>query len=214
MPVSINPATKVREFGYFNEPVQATNDRHNYTVPIIYGKNARGYSRPIPEGNLRRIVANPEGLAQRMRANKESLRAGVNVPTIHTTRRAMSRQAALNKANKKRAFIEHATYRNTGTNITPLKNYENMEEAGENMENIIRQGVNTYIAAGQENRNHARYAAELNAREAAAIAREANVEAASARGLVRMNASRNLLARPRAKSARKTRKARKDRRHE
>lgn len=228
--VRVNPETIERPFNYLQTTMRVRNASKNKSVPIKYGKNARGFRGHFPEGNYRSspmylpndnggvfksttVLGNSVKMAQRMQENKETLRAGVNEPTLRRTRRGLSAQEAFNKANRKESFIEHATYRNTGRNITPMKNYEMMEEEEQNMNNIIREGENAYIAAGQENRNHARYAAELNAREADTIAHEAAAAAAAGRGLVRRNATRNLLSRPRSKSARKTRKARKSRRN-
>lgn len=231
--VRVNPETIERPFNYLQSTMRVRNASKNKSVPIKYDRNTRGFRGQFPAGNYRKnpmylpnnngevfkstnVLGNPVKMAQQMRENKLTLHEGKNVPTIRKTRRALSKQAAINKALRKLTFIEHATYRNTGINTTPLKNYEMMEEIGENMENIIRQGTNTYITAGQENVEHARYAAEINAREADTIAREAAAAAAAAaagRGLVRRNATRNLLSRPRSKSARKTRKARKSRRN-
>ncbi len=231
--VRVNPETRVREFNYLNRTMRASNGSKNKSIPIKYGKNARGFRGKFPLGNYRsnpmylpndnggvfkstNVIGNPVKMAQQMQENKETLHAGEDVPTIHLTRRELSPQEELNKASRKASFIHHATYRNTGVNTTPMKNYEameNEEDEEQNVNRIIHEALYEHIVTGQENRNHARYAAELNAREAEEIAREAAAAAAAGRGLVRRNASRNLLSRPRSKSARKTRKARKSRRN-
>lgn len=217
--VRVSPHAQIREYNFLNQTTRVGNASRNRMALIVNGKNARGNSTAIPAGNTRRspmyfpnrtgtifkttnaMTANKGEFREAVQRSKESLRVGENVPTIHQTRRALSRNEAINQANRKLAMREHATYRNTGKNISPLQNYRMMEQMGENMENIIRAGEQGYIASGLENVAHARRTAEINERDAVAIAAEA------ASPLRHLPGSRNLLGR-RPVSARKTRKTR------
>lgn len=217
--VRVSPHAQIREYNFLNQTARVGNASRNRMAPIMNGKNARGKSAGIPAGNTRRspmylpntngilfkstnaMTGNMRNFAAVSRTSKQSLRAGENIPTIHQTRRALSRNEAIHKANRKLAMREHATYRNTGKNSSPLQNYRMMEQMGENMENIIRAGEQGYIASGLENVAHARRTAEIDERDAVAIAAEA------ASPLRRLPGSRNLVGR-RPVSARKTRKTR------
>lgn len=220
--VRVSNTTRVRNYNFLYPTSHVANASRNRLAPIVSGKNARGKSAGIPVENTRRspmylpnnnggifkstnaMTGNAAEFAAASRRSKNSLRTGENVPTMHHTRRALSKNEQINKANKKLAMIEHATYRNTGINTTHSQLYNNLQQSGENMENVIRSGEQAYIATGLENREHAQYAAQLNAIEAEEIAVEA---AAAALPLRRLPGRRNLLAR-RPASARKTRKTR------
>ena len=217
--VRVSNTVRVRNYNFLYPTAHVANASRNRLAPIVSGKNARGKSAHILPGNTRHspmylpnnnggifkstnaMTGNRAEFAAASRRSKHSLNAGENVPTMHKKRRPLSRNEEINKANKKLAMIEHSTYRNTGINTTHSQLYTNLEQSGENMENVIRAGEQAYIARGFENRERAQYAAEINAIEAEEIA------AAAALPLRRLPGRRNLLVR-RSASARKTRKSR------
>ena len=219
--VRVSNTARVRNYNFLYPTSHVANASRNRLAPIVSGKNARGKSAHILPGNTRispmylpnntgrifkstnAMTGNRAEFAAASRRSKHSLNAGENVPTMHHTRRALSKNEQINKANKKLAMIEHATYRNTGINTTHSQLYNNLQQSGENMENVIRSGEQAYIATGLENVAHARHTAELNQRTAEEIA----VEAAAALPLRRLPGRSNLLVR-RSVSARKTRKTR------
>jgi hypothetical protein len=220
--VRVSNTARVRNYNFLYPTAHIANASRNRFAPTVSGKNARGKSAHIPQGNTRispmylpnntgrifkstnAMTGNAAEFRNVSRRSKNSLRAGENVPTMYQTRRALSKNEQINKANKTLAIIEHATYRNTGVNTTHSQIYNNLQQSGENMENVIRSGEQAYIASGLENVAHARRTAELNQRTAEEIAVEA---AAAALPLRRLPGRRNLLGR-RSHSARKTRRGR------
>jgi hypothetical protein len=213
MPVTINPETTLREFAFFNRPAEAANASSNYTAPIIYGKNARGYSTIIPKGNIRRIVADPEGLSQRIRANKETLRTGIHVPIIRELRDIAVPEEKYQSAVRKNSVRKFGTYRNTGVNTTNGSYYLHKNAMGYPMNELMRKTQKTIERTSLPFERHARLAARFGELEAEEIAREAAERSAAARGLTRRSYFNTGVLPPRSKSVPKMRKTRKARRN-
>lgn len=216
---------RVRPFNYLHSASHVSNNSQNRTESIVNGKNARGYAPHIPNNNTRKspmyitntngslfkstnaMTASPTEYNGVYKRSKDSLRMGINIPTIHRTRAPITPNSASRAQNRKQAMINLATFRNTGINRSPSKNYEWMRNIGEPMNEVIKEGEEAYINSGLPNIEHAYTTAQINQEKANIIAKESARNAAEQRGFYRMNGSRNVTRR-RPGSARKSRKAR------